>query len=174
MPKETQKEKIERLERELAHVTQQRNEVFQELSAMRKQVNAAVEDTDAYQILVKQLKEEQLKVKVAQHSNELSDNANARLRNANAQLKENYDALVVTHNALKNNFEALREQLRVREAETPKNVRGAGRKAALSDEARARAVRMHTLGLSYREIGKELGVSFSVIARACQDASQQK
>lgn len=71
MAKETQKDKIERLERELEQVTKQRDEVFREVSALRRQINAAVEDTDAYKSIVAALQEEQLKVKVAQHSCQL-------------------------------------------------------------------------------------------------------
>lgn len=36
MAKETQREKIERLERELEQVTKQRDEVFREVSALRR------------------------------------------------------------------------------------------------------------------------------------------
>ena len=57
MAKETQKEKIERLERELEQVTKQRDEVFREVSALRRQINAAVEDTDAYKSIVAALQE---------------------------------------------------------------------------------------------------------------------
>ena len=73
MAKETQKEKIERLERELEQVMKQRDEVFREVSALRRQINVAMEDTDAYKSIVAALQEEQLKVKVAQHSCELTE-----------------------------------------------------------------------------------------------------
>ena len=88
MAKETQKEKIERLERELEQVTKQRDEVFREVSALRRQINAAVEDTDAYKSIVAALQEEELKVKVARHSSELTEKMNRQLRNANAELQE--------------------------------------------------------------------------------------
>lgn len=171
MAKETQKEKIERLERELEQVTKQRDEVFREASSLRRQINAAVEDTDAYKSIVAALQEEELKVKVARHSSELTEKMNQQLRNANAELQERYDALTAAYDTLKSDFTTLNEQLKAKE---PRNSRGAGRKAALSDELCAKAVRMHELGLSYREIGEELGVSFSVIARACQKATQKK
>lgn len=167
MAKETQREKIERLERELEQVTKQRDEEFREVSALRRQINAAVEDTDAYKSIVAALQEEELKAKVARHSSELTEKMNWQLCNVNAELQEKYDTLAAIYDALKSDFEALKE------AEKLRNSRGAGRKAALSEELCAKAVRMHELGLSYREIGKELGVSFPVIARACQKATQK-
>lgn len=174
MAKETQKEKIERLERELEQVTKQRDEVFQEVSALRRQVNASVEDTDIYKSLVKQLQDEQLKVKVAQNSRELAEKMNRELRNANSQLKESYDTAVTSYNALKSDYEALSIQFKAERKEPLKNARGAGRKAALSKEVQEEVRDMHKLGMSYREIGKKLGVSFSVVARACQSKDDDK
>lgn len=168
MSKETQREKIERLERELEQVTKQRDEVFREVSALRRQINAAVEDTDAYKSIVTALQEEELKVKVARHSSELTEKMNWQLRNVNAELQEKHDTLAAAYDALKSNFESLNEQLKAKELEKPRNSRGAGRKAALSDELRTKAARMHELGMSYRAIAKKMGVSFSVVARACQ------
>lgn len=37
-----------------------------------------------------------------------------------------------------------------------------------SKEAQEEVRDMHSLGMSYREIAKKIGVSFSVVARACQ------
>ena len=168
MAKETQKAKIERLERELEQAIKQRDEMLKEVSALRRQINAAVEDTDVYKSLVAALKEEQLKVKVAQHSHELAEKMNRELRNANSQLKESYDTAVTSYNALRNDFEALSIQFKAERKESLKNARGAGRKAALSKEVQEEVQDMHRLGMSYREIAKKIGVSFSVIARACQ------
>lgn len=168
MAKETQREKIERLERELEQVTKQRDEVFLEVSALRRQINAAVEDTDAYKSIVAALQEEELKVKVARHSSELTEKMNRQLRNVNAELQEKYDAAVTSYNALKSKFDTLAIQSKANWEETLKNARGAGRKAVLSKEAQEEVRDMHRLGMSYREIAKKIGVSFSVVARACQ------
>ncbi len=174
MTRETQKEKIERLERELEKVTKQRDEVFQEVSALRRQINAAVEDTDIYKSIAAALEEEQLKVKVVQHSRELTEKMNQELRNANAELKERYDATVTSYNALRSDFEMLSVQFKAKGEETLKNARGAGRKAALSKEVQEEVRDMHRLGMSYREIAKKIGVSFSVVARACQSKDDDK
>lgn len=168
MAKETQREKIERLERELEQVTKQRDEVFLEVSALRRQINAAVEDTDAYKSIVAALQEEELKVKVARHSSELTEKMNRQLRNVNAELQEKYDAAVTSYNALKSDFNTLAIQSKAKGEETLKNARGAGRKAVLSKEAQEEVRNMHRLGMSYRAIAKKMGVSFSVVARACQ------
>ena len=93
---------------------------------------------------------------------------NWQLRNVNAELQEKHDTLAAAYDALKSDFESLNEQLKAKELEKPRNSRGAGRKAALSDELRTKAARMHELGMSYRAIAKKMGVSFSVVARACQ------
>lgn len=113
MAKETQREKIERLERELEQVTKQRDEVFLEVSALRRQINAAVEDTDAYKSIVAALQEEELKVKVARHSSELTEKMNRQLRNVNAELQEKYDAAVTSYNALRSKFDTLVIQSRL-------------------------------------------------------------
>lgn len=113
MAKETQREKIERLERELEQVTKQRDEVFLEVSALRRQINAAVEDTDAYKSIVAALQEEELKVKVARHSSELTEKMNRQLRNVNAELQEKYDAAVTSYNALRSKFDTLAIQSRL-------------------------------------------------------------
>lgn len=174
MAKETQKEKIERLERELEQVTKQRDEVFQEVSALRRQVNASVEDTDIYKTLKKELEGEQLKVKAVQNTLELAEKMNRELRNANSQLKESYDTAVTSYNALRSDFEALSIQFKAKGEEALKNARGAGRKAALSKEVQEEVRDMHKLGMSYREIAKKIGVSFSVVARACQSRDNDK
>ena len=174
MAKETQKEKIERLERELEQVTKQRAEVFQEVSALRRQINAAVEDTDIYKTLKKELEGEQLKVKAVQNTLELTEKMNRELRKANSQLKENYDTVVTSYNAIKSDFEALSIQFKAERKEPLKNARGAGRKAALSKEVQEEVRDMHKLGMSYRDIAKKIGVSFSVVARACQSKDDDK
>lgn len=93
---------------------------------------------------------------------------NRQLRNANAELQEKYDAAVTSYNALRSNFDTLAIQSKANGEETLKNARGAGRKAVLSKEAQEEVRDMHRLGMSYREIAKKIGVSFSVVARACQ------
>lgn len=168
MAKETQKAKIERLEKELEQATKQRDEVFREVSSLRRQINAAVEDTDAYKSIVAALQEEELKVKVARHSSELTEKMNWQLRNVNAELQEKHDTIAAAYDALKSDFESLNEQLKAKELEKPRNSRGAGRKAVLSKEAQEEVRDMHRLGMSYRAIAKKMGVSFSVVARACQ------
>lgn len=173
MAKETQKEKIERLERENAQLEQRIAAYHKAWTEAERQKNAAVQETDEYKALEKALAAEQVKVKVAMHLRELDDKMNRQLHNKNAELQKKCDTLAAVYDALKSDFDRLNEQLKAKEAEKPRNPRGAGRKAALSEEQCAKAVRMHELGLSYREIGEELGVSFPVIARACQ-AAQKK
>ena len=78
------------------------------------------------------------------------------------------DASVTAYNALKSDFNTLALDCMAKGEETLKNARGAGRKAVLSKEAQEEVRDMHRLGMSYRAIAKKMGVSFSVVARACQ------
>lgn len=99
---------------------------------------------------------------------------NRQLRNANAELQEKYDAAVTSYNAIRSDFEILSIESKAKGEETLKNTRGAGRKTALSKEAQEEVRDMHKLGMSYREIAKKIGVSFSVVARACQSKDDDK
>lgn len=157
MAKETQKEKIERLERELEQVTKQRDEVFREVSALRKQINAAVEDTDAYKSIVAALQEEELKVKVARHSSELTEKMNRQLRNANAELQEKYDAAAKAYNALESNYKQVHEESR-------RNPFGAGRKRSYTAQL-DQIMQLRESGSSIRVIASELGIPFATVAR---------
>lgn len=78
---------------------------------------------------------------------------------------------MAAYNALRSDFDTLAIQSKAKGEETLKNARGAGRKAVLSKEAQEEVRDMHGLGMSYREIAKKIGVSFSVVARACQASS---
>lgn len=170
MAKETQKEKIERLERELEQVTKQRDEVFREVSALRRQINAAVEDTDAYKSIVAALQEEQLKVKVAQHSYELTEKMNRQLRNANADLQEKYDAAVTSYAALESDYKQAHEELQHMPAKEPHNARGAGRKPKITEEQTEIIITMNAQGVSSRKIAKEVGLSPSTVLRIIKAA----
>lgn len=77
------------------------------------------------------------------------------------------DASVNAYNALRSDFDALTIQSKAKTDETARNARGAGRKAILSNEMQEKVIDMHRLGMSYRAIAKKMGVSFSVVARAC-------
>ena len=145
-----------------------KNVIKEKVVASAWQINAAVEDTDVYKSIVAALQDEELKVKVAQHSCELTEKMNRQLRNANAELQEKYDAAVTSYNAPRSDFDALSIESKAKGKETLKNARGAGRKAALSKEVQEEVQDMHRLGMSYRDIAQKIGVSFSVVARACQ------
>ena len=84
------------------------------------------------------------------------------------ELQKQLDASVSAYNALKNDFDTLTIQSKAKAGERARNERGAGRKAILSNEMQEKVIDMHRLGMSYRAIAKKMGVSFSVVARACQ------
>ena len=77
------------------------------------------------------------------------------------------DASVSAYNALRSDFNTLVIQSKDKVGEKARNERGAGRKAILSNEMQEKVIDMHRLGMSYRAIAKKMGVSFSVVARAC-------
>lgn len=96
MAKETQKEKIARLESGLEEMTKQRDSYRDEANNLKKQVNARVEETDAYKAIVGQLGSEQTKVKVAQDAQKRTDESNRKLRQFNAQLMQKLETLGVS------------------------------------------------------------------------------
>lgn len=173
MAKETQKEKIARLETELAQAINQRDAAIADALASNSKLNAKhdVSDSPMYQGL---LRDREQWRRVAANRKEQIDKADKRyaeLIGMYEELQKQLDASVNAYNALKSDFNALAIQSKAKVGEKARNERGAGRKAILSNEMQEEVIDMHRLGMSYRAIAKKIGVSFSVVARACQASS---
>ena len=173
MAKETLKAQVERLASEKADLRNKLDEAYAEAIRLNSELSRKhdVSDAPAYQGLIRD--NEQWR-RVAANRKEQIDKADKRyaeLIGMYEELQKQLDASVNAYNALRSDFETLSIESKAKGEETLKNARGAGRKAALSKEVQEEVRDMHRLGMSYREIAKKIGVSFSVVARACQASS---
>ena len=153
--KEDLKAEVERLKAKNNEIMAAYNEI-----AFRKK--PGITESEEYKALENQLVAEKIKAKEAERLYRLEVEKREQLRRSYLSLSDGY-------NALKSEFEALKMEIKTED----RNARGAGRKPALSEEVKAQAAQMHDSGMSYREIAKEMGVSFSVIARACQKTEKK-
>lgn len=169
MAKETLKAQVERLTAENVDLKNKLDEAYAEAIRLNSELSRKhdVSDAPAYQSLLRD--KEQWK-RVAASRKEQIDKADKRyseLIGMYEELQKQLDASVTAYNALKSDFNTLAKS-KAKGEKTLKNARGAGRKAVLSKEAQEEVRDMHRLGMSYRAIAKKMGVSFSVVARACQ------
>ena len=170
MAKETLKAQVERLTAENVDLKNKLDEAYAEAIKLNSELSRKhdVSDAPAYQSLLRDI--EQWK-RVAANRKEQIDNADKRyseLIGMYEELQKQLDASVAAYNALKSDFNTLAIQSKAKVGEKARNERGAGRKAILSNEMQEEVIDMHRLGMSYRAIAKKMGVSFSVVARACQ------
>lgn len=159
----------EDLKAEVERLRAKNNEIMAAYNEIAFQKKPEIIESGEYKALEKQLTEERIKAKEAERLYKSEVEKRERLRQEYLKLKEHCDTILTSYNALRSDFEALSIQLAERK-ETLKNARGAGRKAALSKEVQEEVRDMHKLGMSYREIAQKIGVSFSVVARACQSS----
>ena len=170
MAKETLKAQVERLTAENVDLKNKLDEAYAEAIKLNSELSRKhdVSDALAYQSLLRDI--EQWK-RVAANRKEQIDKADKRyseLIGMYEELQKQLDASVAAYNALKSDFNTLAIQSKAKVGEKARNERGAGRKAILSNEMQEEVIDMHRLGMSYRAIAKKMGVSFSVVARACQ------
>lgn len=159
MAKETLKAQVERLTAENVDLKNKLDEAYAEAIRLNSELSRKhdVSDAPAYQSLLRD--KEQI---------DKADKRYSELIGMYEELQKQLDASVTAYNALKSDFNTLALDCMAKGEETLKNARGAGRKAVLSKEAQEEVRDMHRLGMSYRAIAKKMGVSFSVVARACQ------
>ena len=170
MAKETLKAQVERLTAENVDLKNKLDEAYAEAIKLNSELSRKhdVSDAPAYQSLLRYI--EQWK-RVAANRKEQIDKADKRyseLIGMYEELQKQLDASVAAYNALKSDVNTLAIQSKAKVGEKARNERGAGRKAILSNEMQEEVIDMHRLGMSYRAIAKKMGVSFSVVARACQ------
>lgn len=175
MAKETLKAQVERLTAENADLKNKLDEAYAEAIRLNSELSRKndVSDTPAYQSLLRDKEQWQRVADSRKKQIEKADKRHSELISMYEELQKQLDASVTAYNALKNDFDTLVIQFKDKTGERARNERGAGRKAMLSTEMQEEVADMHRLGMSYREIAKKMGVSFSVIARVCQKASQQ-
>lgn len=136
MARETQAQKILRLEAELANAEKQRDSYRDEANRLKKQVGTAVEETDIYKGIIKQLED----------TTRVRDTA---IRQKDRMEKKYWD--------LHKEIEELQAQL---EAKQPYTV---GRKPKLSEAEIEKIMQLHADGLSMGKIATEIGCSKGLI-----------
>lgn len=140
--KETLKDKCARLEKECESW---KNDYF----SVKRQVNATVEETDAYKIMRKNFHEA---CQRADHYKEMADRYQKQLKAREDQLSE------------------CMKKLENLEAQTKHNARNAGRKPKITEEQTEIIITMNAQGVSSRKIAKEVGLSPSTVLRIIRAA----
>lgn len=170
MAKEILKAQVERLNKENADLRNKLDDAIADALALNSKLNAKhdVSDSPMYQSLLRDREQWRRVAASRKEQIDKADKRYAELISMYEELQKQLDASVDAYNALKSDFNTLAIQSKAKGKETLKNARGAGRKAVLSKEAQEEVRNMHRLGMSYRAIAKKMGVSFSVVARACQ------
>lgn len=170
MAKETLKAQVERLTAENADLKNKLDEAYAEAIRLNSELSRKndVSDTPAYQSLLRDKEQWQRVADSRKKQIEKADKRYSELIGMYEELQKQLDASVAAYNALKSDFNTLAIQSKAKVGEKARNERGAGRKAILSNEMQEEVIDMHRLGMSYRAIAKKMGVSFSVVARACQ------
>lgn len=159
MARETQKEKIARLETELAQAINQRDAAIADALASNSKLNAKhdVSDSPMYQSLL--LDREQWK-RIA--------------KNRQDQIKKNelrYDELLTMYKDLEQQLKGSQamqvelQQIRTQSHTEPHNARNAGRKPKFTNEQMEQVRKMAADGLSVRKIAAEMSCSIGLVCK---------
>ena len=150
MARETQKEKIARLETELAQAINQRDAAIADALALNSKLNAKhdVSDSPMYQSLLRD--REQWKRVAKDRQDQIEKN------------RQRYGELVAMYEDLERQLKESQDKNKT--VKTDKNPFGAGRKRAHIEYAK-QIEKLHKDGLSIRKISKELCIPSATIAR---------
>lgn len=165
MARETQKEKIARLEAEVAQLRAKNSEIIAAYNEIAWQKKPEITDSEEYKALEKQLAAERVNAAEAQKHYKAEAEKREQLRQDYVSLKENYDAIQSAYSALQSDCQRVHEELQQMPAKEPHNARGAGRKPKITPEQRETALRMNAEGSSSRKIAAEVGLSPSTVLR---------
>ena len=150
MARETQKEKIARLETELAQAINQRDAAIADALALNSKLNAKhdVSDSPMYQSLLRD--REQWKRVAKDRQDQIEKN------------RQRYGELVAMYEDLERQLKESQDKNKT--VKTDKKPFGAGRKRAHIEYAK-QIEKLHKDGLSIRKISKELCIPSATIAR---------
>ena len=150
MTRETQKEKIARLETELAQAINQRDAAIADALALNSKLNAKhdVSDSPMYQSLLRD--REKWKRVAKDRQDQIEKN------------RQRYGELVDMYEDLERQLKESQDKNKT--VKTDKNPFGAGRKRAYIEYAK-QIEKLHKDGLSIRKISKELCIPSATIAR---------
>lgn len=186
MARETLRDKVARLETELAAMTQQRDSYRDEANNFKKQVNAAVEETDLYKSMVRQLQEmenqrntaskqrDRYKAKVQNLEDERESWQEQRIQAEDIeQLQNQLDASQKVQDALQAALDAAQEELQQIKATQVHNARGAGRKPKLTDDQKQEIKQLRSEGVTMAEISKQIGCSVGLVYNTIQKLNNE-
>lgn len=163
MAKETQKEKIARLEAENAQLRAQNSEIIAAYNEIAWQKKPEITDSEEYKALEKQLAAERVNAAEAQKQYKAEAEKREQLRQDYVSLKENYDALLSAYSALQSDFKRVHEELQQMPAKEPHNARGAGRKPKFTESQIADINKLRSDGRSMREIADRMDCSPALV-----------
>ena len=113
MARETQKEKIARLEEENAQLEQRIAEYHKAWAEAERQKDAAVQETDEYKALEKALAAERLKVTEITKLYQSESEKRNQVRNEYIELRGIHDTLTSAYSAVKSDLEAAQAELKI-------------------------------------------------------------
>lgn len=161
MAKETQKVKIERLERELTQAQETIQKLNNEISEMIDKADESFENSSTYKQMSKQIETLTLKVKA------ISDSSEHNRKMYNAELKRNSD-LIKEIQELKNT------SIHKLNNEKKHNERGAGRKARFTN-SEVETIKMYRLqGKTIKEIAEMFSCSVGLIHKLINEKNTLK
>jgi len=175
MARETQKEKIARLEEENAQLEQRIAEYHKAWAEAERQKDAAVQETDEYKALEKALAAERLKVTEITKLYQSESEKRNQVRNEYIELRELrgiHDTLTSAYSAVKSDLEAAQAELQILKQEvikSSKNPFGAGRKPKLTVEQVEQVKMLSAEGLSVRKIAAKMDCSAALICKLLKD-----
>ena len=191
MARETQKEKIARLEAELAQAINQRDAAIADALASNSKLNAKhdVSDSPMYQSLLldreqwkriaknrqDQIKKNEKGSQAMQADPENQQTAYKELQTEHERLKTEYETVktlcertLEAYNAIQNDYKALQvelQQIRTQSHTEPHNARNAGRKPKFTNEQMEQVRKMAADGLSVRKIAAEMSCSIGLVCK---------
>ena len=172
MARETQKEKIARLEEENAQLEQRIVEYHKAWAEAERQKDAAVQETDEYKALEKALAAERLKVTEITKLYQSESEKRNQVRNEYIELRGIQDTLTSAYSAVKSDLEAAQAELQILKQEvikSSKNPFGAGRKPKLTVEQVEQVKMLSAEGLSVRKIAAKMDCSAALICKLLKD-----
>lgn len=141
-----------------------------ELSAVKKQLNLKVEETEKYQSMQKQVAAAERIMRTTLDSKAKYKEQVQQRDDEIKELRKQIDTITRAQDALRSDCESLREQLQAKQHTEPHNARGAGRKPKITEEQTEIIITMNAQGVSSRKIAKEVGLSPSTVLRIIRAA----
>lgn len=167
MARETQKEKIERLEKELDNANNIIQKLNNEITEMIDKADESFENSSTYKQMAKQIETLEIKIKsitdTAEHNRKMYEHElkiNEKLYMQNESLKEDYEKAKKENQKLINENSELKDNTNIHKI---KNERGAGRKREITEEEREEIRKQRSTGKTIKELSNLFNRSVGII-----------